>query len=123
MEILRFGRNPADNRIVHRSSPREKQLVGLFGFAGAVALPVALWHEAIGKVAGDFRFDLDYLVTGWTGYGLIALGLLLLTPVVWSAGRNPESRHYPRFRNVYMGWGVSLYILGFVVATEVAAAV
>jgi len=108
---------------VQRSSPRETQLIGLIGFAGAVALPLALWHEAIGKVAGDFRLDLDYLVTGWTGYGLIALGLLLLTPVVWSAGRNPESRLYPRLRNAYMGWGISLYILGFVVATEVATAV
>jgi hypothetical protein len=108
---------------VHRASPREKQLIGLLGFAGAVALPLTLWHGAIGTVAADFRLDLGYLVTGWTGYGLIALGLLLLAPVVWSAGRNPESRLYPRFRNAYMGWGVSLYLLGFMVATEVAAAV
>jgi hypothetical protein len=105
------------------ASPREKQLVGLVGFLAAAALPVALWHRAIAIVASDFRLDLDYLLTGWLGYGLIALGLLLVLPVALSAGRNPESRLYPRSRNVFMGWGTSLYILGLAVAAQVAAAV
>ena len=93
------------------------------GFLGAAVLPVALWHEAIAIVATDFRLELDYLLTGWLGFGLIAGGLLLLVPVVWSAGRRPGSRLYPRGRNAYMGWGVSLYILGFAVAAQVAASV
>jgi hypothetical protein len=104
-----------------RASRREKQLVGLVGFLCAAALPVALWHHAIAMVATDFRLELDYLLTGWLGYGLIAGGLLLLVPVVWSAGRRPGSRLYPRGRNAYMGWGVSLYIMGFAVAAQVAA--
>jgi hypothetical protein len=104
-------------------SPRERQLVGLVGFLGAATLPVALWHRAIGVIATDFRLDFGYLVTGWTGYGLIALGLLFLLPVCWSAGRNPEGRLYPRFRNAYFGWGTSLYIMGFAVASQVATAV
>jgi hypothetical protein len=29
----------------------------------------------------------------------------------------------PRFRNVYMGWGVSLYVMGLALASQVAAAV
>jgi hypothetical protein len=95
--------------------------VGLIGFACAAALPVLLWHRAIAVVATDFRMELDYLVTGWLGYALIAGGLLMLLPVAWSAGRNPASRLYPRSRNAYMGWGVSLYLMGFVVAAEVAA--
>jgi hypothetical protein len=103
------------------ASRREKQLVGLVGFLCAAALPVALWHQAIAMVATDFRLELDYLLTGWLGYGLIAGGLLLLVPVVWSAGRRPGSRLYPRGRNAYMGWGVSLYIMGFAVAAQVAA--
>jgi hypothetical protein len=106
---------------VSRASRREKQLVGLVGFLGAAALPVALWHHAIAVVATDFRLELDYLLTGWLGYGLIAGGLLLLVPVVWSAGRRPGTRLYPRGRNAYMGWGVSLYIMGFAVAAQVAA--
>jgi hypothetical protein len=106
---------------VSRTSRRERQLVGLAGFACAAALPVVLWHRAIAVVATDFRFELDYLLTGWLGYGLIAGGLLLLLPVVWSAGRRPGTRLYPRSRNAYMGWGVSLYLMGFAVAAQVAA--
>jgi hypothetical protein len=107
---------------VSPASRRQKQLLGLFGFACAAALPWALWHRAIEVMASDFRLDVDYLLTGWLGYALIALGLLCLLPVAWSAGRNPGSRLYPRFRNAYMGWGLSLYLMGFAVAAQVAAA-
>jgi hypothetical protein len=107
----------------YRPTPREKQFVGLVGFLAAAALPAALWHHAVATIATDFRFDASYLVTGWTGYGLITLGLLLLLPVAFSSGRNPESRLYPRLRNAYMGWGLSLYIMGFVLASQVASAV
>jgi hypothetical protein len=83
---------------------------------------LALWHRAIALMASDFRLEADYLLTGWLGYGLIALGLLCLLPVAWSAGLRPSSRLYPRFRNTYMGWGLSLYLMGFAVAAQVAAA-
>ena len=33
------------------------------------------------------------------------------------------SRLYPRSRNAWMGWGVSLYLLGFIVAAQVATVV
>jgi hypothetical protein len=97
--------------------------VGLAGFLFAAALPVMLWHQAIAVVASDFRLEVDYLLTGWLGYGLIAGGLLLLLPVAVSAGRRPGTRLYPRLRNAYFGWGMSLYILGFAVAAQVAASV
>jgi hypothetical protein len=71
-------------------------------------------------VASDFRFELEYLVTGWTGYGLMALGLLFLVPVVVSIGRSPESRLYPRSRNAYVAWGLTLYLLGILLASQVA---
>jgi hypothetical protein len=108
---------------VDLGSPRQRQLVGLVGFLCAAVLPVVLWHEAIAVVASDFRLEFEYLLTGWLGYALIAGGLLLVMPVAWSAGRNPESRFYPRSRNVCMGWGTSLYLLGFAVAAQVASAV
>jgi hypothetical protein len=108
---------------VSRASSRDKQLAGLVGFLCAAALPVVLWHRAIAIVATDFRLEFDYLLTGWLGYGLIAGGLLLLLPVAWSAGRNPASRLYPRSRNAWMGWGLSLYLMGFVVAAQVSVAV
>lgn len=92
------------------------------GFACAAALPWLLWHRAIAAVATDFRLEADYLLTGWLGYALIAGGLLMLLPVAFSAGRNPGARLYPRSRNAYFGWGTSLYLMGFAVAAQVAAA-
>ena len=89
------------------------------GFIIAAALPPILWHRAIAAVAADFRMDIPYL-TGWIAYGLIALGLLFFVPVLISIGRRPDSRLYPRARNAYVGWGVSLYLLGIALATQVA---
>jgi hypothetical protein len=83
-------------------------------------MPVILWHRAMGLIAADFRFELEYLVTGWTAYVLIGLGLLFFIPVVLSIGRRPDSRLYPRSRGAYLGWGVSLYTLGIMLATQVA---
>jgi hypothetical protein len=105
---------------VDHGSPRQRRVAGLVGFIGAAALPVVLWHRAIAVLASDFRLELDYLLTGWLGYGLIAGGLLLLLPVALSAGRRPGTRLYPRWRNAWMGWGVSLYLMGCVVAAQVA---
>jgi hypothetical protein len=102
-------------------SRRDSQLVGLFGFIGALVLPFALWHRAMGIVARDFRIEGDYLLMGWTGYALIGLGLLFMLPVVVSIGRTPGSRLYPRSRNAYAAWGVSLYVLGLILASQVAA--
>ncbi|MFN2616698.1 MAG: hypothetical protein ABR581_06175 [Thermoleophilaceae bacterium] len=72
-------------------------------------------------VAADFRIEGDYLVMGWSGYLLIGLGLLFMVPVVASIGQAPGSRLYPRSRNAYAAWGVSLYLLGLILATQVAA--
>jgi hypothetical protein len=100
---------------------RTARAVGLAGFLAAAATPLILWHRAISLVAADFRIDLRYLVTGWLGYGLMAFGLLILIPVLLSIGRKPESRLYPQSRNALAGWGVSLYLLGVVLAVQVAA--
>jgi hypothetical protein len=98
---------------------RTARLVGLAGFLAAAALPPLLWHRAIAAIAADFRIDLPYL-TGWLAYALIALGLLFFLPVLVSIGRRPDSRLYPRARNAYAGWGVSCYLLGLALATQVA---
>jgi hypothetical protein len=104
----------------HERARREARIVGAIGLLGAAALPVALWHRAISVVASDFHVELGYLVTGWTAWVLIGLGLALMLPVVVSIGRNPESRLYPRARNAYAGWGISLYLLGLMLASQVA---
>ena len=84
-------------------------------------MPVVLWHRPMSMIAEEFRLDFEYLVTGWTAYTLIGLGLLFFVPVVISIGRRPDSRLYPRSRGAYLGWGVSLYTLGIMLATQVAA--
>jgi hypothetical protein len=104
-----------------RLSRRQARLVGLAGFTCAAALPPILWHEPMAAIASDFEWELDYLVTGWTGYSLIALGLLFFVPVLISIGRSPGSRLYPRSRNAYVGWGTVLYMLGIGLASQVAA--
>jgi hypothetical protein len=98
---------------------RTARLVGLGGFVAAAALPPLLWHRAIAAVAEDFRMDIPYL-TGWLAYALIGLGLLFFIPVLISIGRRPDSRLYPRARNAWAAWGVSCYLLGAALATQVA---
>jgi hypothetical protein len=83
-------------------------------------MPIVLWHRPMAMIAEDFRLELEYLVTGWTGYTLIGLGLMFFLPVVLSIGRRPDSRFYPRSRGAYVGWGVSLYTLGIMLAAQVA---
>jgi hypothetical protein len=98
---------------------RTARLVGLVGFLMAAALPPLLWHRAIAAIAADFRIDIPYL-TGWLAYALIAIGLLFFLPVLVSIGRHPDSRLYPRARNAYAAWGISCYLLGLALATQVA---
>ena len=105
----------------HILSRRKARWVGFLGFLLAAALPPLLWHRSIEAIASDFRFEVEYLVTGWTAYALIGLGLLFFVPVLVSIGRSPESRLYPRGRNAYAGWAISLYLLGLILASQVAA--
>jgi hypothetical protein len=83
-------------------------------------MPVVLWHRPMSLIAEEFRLEFEYLVTGWTAYTLIGLGLLFFVPVLLSIGRRPDSRLYPRSRGAYLGWGVSLYTLGIMLAAQVA---
>ena len=100
--------------------PRRARLVGAAGFLAAAALPWLLFGRVIGGIAGEFRVDAHYFLAEWTPWTLMAIGLAFLLPVAWSAGRDPDSRWYPRARNAYAAWGVSLYLLGFGLATQVA---
>ncbi len=102
-----------------RLDRRTARIVGLVGFLAAAALPPLLWHRAIAAIAADFEMDIPYL-TGWIAYALIAIGLLFFVPVLVSIGRRPDSRLYPRARNAYAAWGISCYLLGIALATQVA---
>ena len=109
------------DRSKQRISRRQAKVAGVLGFAAAVALPVVLWHHSMAVLAAGFRPTLAYFVTGLAPFGLIALGLLLFVPVVYSIGLSSYAPAYPRRRNVYAGWGVTLYLLGVALAAQVAA--
>ena len=122
IEVVPPYREPIRTRRLPRDQleRRTARIVGFAGFLLAAALPPILWHRAIAAVANDFRMDATYLLTGWLAYALIAIGLLFFVPVLISIGRDPESRLYPRSRNAWAGWGVSCYLLGLALATQVA---
>jgi hypothetical protein len=101
-------------------SPARAKAVGLLGFAAATALPVLVWRDAIAALAGGYSPSLGYFVAAWTPFCLIGLGLLLLVPVVYSIGLSSYEPAYPRRRNAYAGWGITLYLLGVCLATQVA---
>ena len=98
---------------------RQARWLGATGFLVALCAPVALFHHVVELLAADFKTDLQYL-SGWTPWILLCSGLLFLLPVAWSAGMDPESRWFPRARAAYAGWGVTLYLLGFLLAWQVA---
>ncbi len=98
---------------------RQARWVGALGFVLASILPVALFHDVVELLARQPKLDVQYL-TGWLPWGLLVCGLAFLLPVAWSAGMNPESRWFPRARGAYAGWGITLYLLGFLLAWQVA---
>jgi hypothetical protein len=85
----------------------------------AVLLPIVLWWQVIVDIASVYSFSLNYFI-GWAPWALMVAGIAFFIPVAWSEGRDPEGRFYPRARNAYLGWGVTLYLLGFGLATQVA---
>ena len=96
------------------------RLLSVTWFLAAAVFPVAAWHGVAERLAARFQMDLGYLVSAWSGFALIGLGLLCFVPVLISVGRTPESRLYPRNRSALIGWGTSLYLLGIGLMIQVA---
>ena len=99
---------------------RQARQVGAAGFVFAALLPVALWHRVIGEIASEFHFSFRYLLPGWSPWFLMALGLACFIPVVRGELRDPEHRFYGSPTGAWFGWGITLYLLGFGLATQVA---
>jgi hypothetical protein len=97
---------------------RQARWLGACGFAAASIAPVALFYDVVAVLARQPKLEVQYL-SGWAPWLLLAGGLAFLLPVAWSAGMNPESRWFPRARAAYTGWGVTLYLLGFLLAWQV----
>jgi hypothetical protein len=89
-------------------------------FVAAAALPVVLWHRVVADIASQFRLDPAYLLTGWSCWALVALGLACLVAAGLHEWRDRERRLYRCRAGAWFGWGVTLYLLGFALATQVA---
>ncbi len=92
-------------------------------FVGLVALlvaPVAIWHQVLSDVLASFHWSFNYVATELSPWLLMIAAVAFLVPVAASAGRSPQSRLYPRGRRAYIAWGTSLYLLGCILAIEVA---
>jgi hypothetical protein len=112
---------PAGARSQRQQAARRRaRWTGAAGFAGALALPLVLWHRTISAIASEFHLDVRYLITGWAPWGLMALGLLCLAIAGIVDWRSRDHRFYRPGSAAWVGWGVSLYLLGFALATQVA---
>jgi hypothetical protein len=99
---------------------RRARRTGAAGFAGALALPILLWHRTVAAIASEFHLEVRYLITGWAPWALMALGLLCLAIAGFVDWRTRDRRFYRPGSAAWVGWGISLYLLGFGLATQVA---
>jgi hypothetical protein len=99
---------------------RRELRIDAAGFLLAAALPLLLWHGTVATIAEGFRFEFTYLVTGWAPWVLMALGLACFVPVIVDRVRDPQRRFYGSNRAAWFGWSVTLYLLGFLLASQVA---
>jgi hypothetical protein len=117
---LRRSRAGNLRRERERRARKRARRVGAVGFVAAFALPILLWHDVVSAIASEFTIDAEYLVTGWSPWLLMALGLLCFINAAIIDLRNRDRRFYGQSTSAWFGWGVTLYLLGFGLATQVA---
>lgn len=111
--------SPAPRRRDPAAERRRAQRVGAAGVLIAAVLPVYLWHDVVADIARVSSLSTT-LVVGWMPWLLMSLGLLCSVPLALAAARDPEHRFHRPGSGAWVGWGVSLYLLGFALATQVA---
>jgi hypothetical protein len=100
---------------------RRSERVGAAGVLAAAALPVLLWHDVVADIARvTAQQRSSQVVLGWTPWVMMALGLLCAIPVAVDHHRSRSGRFYTSGAGAWTGWGVTLYLLGFGLATQVA---
>lgn len=86
----------------------------------AGALPVVLWHDVVADIARATDQRLSFQLLGWAPWVLMALGVLCAVPVAVERWRSRDGRFHTAGTGAWTGWGVTLYLLGFGLATQVA---
>ena len=115
-------RQPDGTDVVeHRPSVRYGVTAAALATLLILALaPLALWHRVLSDIIGSFHWSFSYVTAELIPWLALLAGVVFLLPVALSAGRDPESRLYPRARRAYAAWGVVLYLLGSALAIQVA---
>jgi hypothetical protein len=83
-------------------------------------IPFAVYHHVFSDIIVSFHWSFGYLVGELSPWFLLLAGVVFMVPVAFSAGRDPESRLYPRARRAYFAWGTVLYLLGLGLTVQVA---
>ena len=99
---------------------RRARRTGAVGFLAALALPIALWHRVVADLVAAFRLDARYLIGGWAPWVLMTAGLGCLAVGGVIDWRRRDRRFYAAGGAAWAAWGISLYLLGFALATQVA---
>ena len=90
------------------------------GLFALLAAPFLIWRNVIHDVLSSFHWSFTYFASELSPWLLMIAAVAFLVPVAVSAGRSPQSKLYPRGRKAYIAWGTSLYLLGCILAVEVA---
>ena len=101
-------------------SRQRARRVGAVGFAIACALPFALWHTVMADILASARVDFRYLVMELTPWLLMGLGLACFAYVLVLDRRDRDRRFYGQAPGALFAWGITRYLLGFALATQVA---
>jgi len=101
-------------------SRRRARRVGTVGFTLACALPFVLWHDVMAAIASEARVDLRYVVMECSPWLLMGLGLACFAYVWVLDRRDRDRRFYGQPTRAWFAWGITLYLLGFGLATQVA---
>jgi len=111
----------ASKRLEAQARTRQRaRVVGVVGVLLAAVVPVVLWHEVLAMAIGEFRFSPRYIMSGLLPWLLMGAGLACAVPVVWHDLRDRRRRFHSNGTAAWAGWGITLYILGFALATQVA---
>jgi hypothetical protein len=101
-------------------SRRRSRRVGAAGFVVACALPFVLWHTVMADIASQARVDLRYLLMECSPWLLMGLGIACFAYVFVLDRRDRDRRFYGEPTRAWFAWGITLYLLGFGLATQVA---
>jgi CHASE2 domain-containing sensor protein len=99
---------------------RRARRTGAVGFLAALLLPIVLWHRVVANLIAAFRLDARYLIGGWSPWVLMAFGLGCVATAGIIDWRQRDRRFYAPGGAAWAAWGISLYLLGFGLATQVA---